>query len=710
MVLLAALAALGLAAAFQATARAEGIAPAFYPTGPAGLNAIPTARMPEQGTAAASVAQLSPYTHAAVSIQIAPPLSLNLRRSAESEGAGSIEGGGRRPWSALDFKLRLIEEGAWRPEVSVGVDAALGHRRTASEYLVLSKRLGPFDASAGIGWGRMGEGSRIDNPLRLLSGKRFGRNRNAAGASASSPADWFTGESAGLFGGVAYRLPFLEEATIALDWNSLRYGVERGLFAFDAPEPWALGIRWAPAPWIDLGAGTAGGRDFMARLTLRTAASRLRLDPLGRAADLPPLPPHRGGRAQPADIARQARAQGAELEDVRVGGERIAARIALAPEVPAPPSMGRALHAMAWRGGREAKTLTIEPSVYGLRGPFLTLPRREVENLFSGRKGSSAEELWRAAAFDAAGARRAEGAADRPWGKSFRLRLDIAASLSEPDAGVPHRTALVARVTRPLLRARGFVWGGSARLALSDSSNQIDGLRPLPERLRAHLPGREGAGAFAGLRLGMPELFVGWTGTPAPDLHVSVAGGWLEEMYAGAGGEALWRPFGKAFALGAEGWVLLARDPDTPLAQGFLPGAGASGFVNAWYEIPGTDLTARLKAGRYLAGDFGATFGLDARFRGGAKLETFVTATQDRGRDAFGEKLPLAAGVRLTLPVGGAGARFVPEGSGISATLAPMGRREGASLENPLPLYDLTEAMSYRALAREWPEIAGRGK
>lgn len=682
---------LGLALLFSGGAKGEGLPPSPSLMGPAGLNTIPTARMADPGTVTASVSTFGPYAHAAVSAQFAPALSFTLRRSGEisGKGSGGAEEGGRRPWPALDLKLRLVSESAHVPEISVGADAAFGERRTASEYLVASKRVGAFNLTAGIGWGRMGESGEVANPLRLLGG-HFAKDRKAAtdNGAGNGPADWLTGHRAGLFGGIEYFPSFLDNASLKLDWSSGRWRAEKALIpGFDAPAPWSVGARWSPLPWLDLGAGAAGGGVFMARASVRTNAKSWHDLPFSAARAGPLLD----------DTA---------LYDPRADEKRAGVNLELASLTSFPAQAGLALRSLLLRKSMErSESLSLTPTFYGFRGPRLTLPRDAVEKALSGTGTASAEELWRSARFETQGdeAMTAPAAAGPSLLRTIQLQLDARASLSEPDAGVLHRTALIVQTRRPLLPRMGILWGTSTRLSLTDTSDRLNGLREKPEGGASVLPGRFGAGAFAGLRISMQDLFFGWTGTPAPGLYAMAVAGYVEEMYAGGGGEILWRPFGRTFALGIEGWGVVRRDPNTILAQGLLPGAGASGFLKGWYEIPGTDLTASLRAGRYLAGDIGATLGLATEFRGGARVEGWVTATNLRDRDAWDEDLPLSAGLRLILPFGG---RVIPAGSAARLALEPMGRRAGAAVENPLPLYEATEPLSWRGIARDWPEIS----
>ena len=66
---------------------------------------------------------------------------------------------------AFDLKLRLVEEDDWRPALAVGLQDLLGTGLYAGEYVVASKRWYDLDISLGLGWGRLGTGRDVRNPL-----------------------------------------------------------------------------------------------------------------------------------------------------------------------------------------------------------------------------------------------------------------------------------------------------------------------------------------------------------------------------------------------------------------------------------------------------------------------------------------------------------------------------------------------------------------
>ena len=214
---------------------------------------------------------------------------------------------------------------------------------------------------------------------------------------------------------------------------------------------------------------------------------------------------------------------------------------------------------------------------------------------------------------------------------------------------------------------------------------------------------RSNVDVFAERGLAIDESYIALTHSFKTDLHFSLISGYLEEMYAGIGGEILYRPFESRLALGAESWLAFKRDPYAPLNLGLNGDHLLTGHVNAWYDVPKMDFTLKARAGRYLAEDVGLTLGLEKNFDNGAKLEGFTTITDQGDFDAFGGITHAYNGVRLTLPLGGF--KYMPDGSEVRLRAEPFGRDAGQALENPLPLYELTEPFSYRHLAQHWADI-----
>lgn len=668
--------------------------------GPLGLNTIPSARMEPAGTLRAGVSTLDPYAHATLAVQLADSFNITLRQSAE---ISALNDDADRLYPGVDLKLRLAPETKFTPELSIGAIGALGHRRMAGEYVALSKRYHDFDFTAGLGWGRYGSSATFKNPLGALS-SHFDKPRALDGEMPHSPEDWFSGENIGLFGGVEY-FTALNGLSLKLDWGADRFSAEKTALDFNAPAPWSVGAHYAPTNWADLGLALQGGDKVMATLSLKSLISGWP----GRnreAQQKVTLRPHRTDLASAAHMAQDAAQQGNMiLHTIRRNAATVWARLDADPAEPMPRQVGMAARHMANHAGLEAEELLITPEIYGLNGPALRLMRRDLEQESIHHQGSP-QEIWRNAALSApvpddlqhgvVENRFTARAGGHPLPK-FRFILDTQTSLSEEDHGLLYRTSgiveIIERLTQPVMAGLGIRLNGPHNL------EDLDDIRPA-----ALLPVRSDIARFAGKTVTLDRLYGAWTRSSTNgNWHMMAAAGYLEEMYAGFGGEILYRPYGNTYAVGMEMWEALKRDPAS--TGSLLPNGDhlLTGHVKAWYEIPQSDLTLGLKLGRYLAEDIGGTLSLSKSMENGARIEAFATATDNADFDLWGGTTHLYSGMRLTLPLGNL--PVLPAGSHARISAAPLGRDYGQSFDSPLPLYETTEPLSYRHMARHWTKV-----
>lgn len=662
--------------------------------GPLGLNTIPTARMDPQGTIRAQLSTLDPYAHTGLGIQIAKPLYINLRQTAE---ISDLNDDADRLYPGIDFKLRLAKERAYVPQIAIGAQSALGHKRTAGEYLTLSKRYKSFDFTAGLGWGRFAGSATFDNPLGAI-GSHFNQPRQRDGEDPNTLSDWFTGEKTGILAGVEY-FPPIKGLSLKADYGGDRFEAEQAAFDFNTPTPWSFGLNYKPKPFIDIGIAAQGTDKIMGRLSLQSMIQNIR----GQSEKTPPktaLRPFRTGLALPGWMELRAKDDHIALHNTTTNITTAKAQLTLSPHHSAPHQIGRAATHMANHAGPAIEEIKIAPISHGLHGPAISLMRRDLESAIA-RKAGSAEEIWAAThiAHDFQGPQKVQRTQDpnSPLFKSFTATLETQISLAEEDEGILHRSALILDTKYP--GKIGYFTGGlGLRLNLTDNLDTLNDLRP-----QIPLPVRSDIDKFADRFLAIDTSYTALTHTIAPDLHAVAALGYLEEAYAGFGGEILYRPFDKRYAIGAESWLALKRDPGSSLNLGLTGDRLLTGHINGYYDIPELDMTMGLKAGRYLAEDLGATLSLQKNFKNGAKLEGFVTLSDQSDFDLFGGTTHSDHGLRFTLPLGGYHKHLAP--AKLKFITAPFGRDIGQSIQSPLPLYNLTEPFSKAHILQHWNEI-----
>ena len=185
----------------------------------------------------------------------------------------------------------------------------------------------------------------------------------------------------------------------------------------------------------------------------------------------------------------------------------------------------------------------------------------------------------------------------------------------------------------------------------------------------------------------------------APTVFAAVRAGYLEGMFAGAGGEILWRPQGARWALGADIFEVWQRDFDRLL--GLQHYHQTTGHVSLYYDSPWYDLNFQLRAGQYLAGDRGFTFQVTRRFSTGVEIGAFFTKTNVSAVQ-FGEG-SFDKGLFIRIPLGWV-APIETQGQ-LAMDLRPVQRDGGQILNGDATLYEATRGTSEGELLRQQSQV-----
>ncbi len=198
---------------------------------------------------------------------------------------------------------------------------------------------------------------------------------------------------------------------------------------------------------------------------------------------------------------------------------------------------------------------------------------------------------------------------------------------------------------------------------------------------------------------GIDDVSLSYYSKLAPDVYARASAGYLESMFGGAGGEVLYRPFGSRWAVGVDMWQVYQRNFDDLF--GFQHYNVATGHVSVYWETPWYDVTAVVRGGRYLAGDYGGTFEVYRRFDTGILIGGWFTLT-NVPFSKFGEG-SFDKGIRIVIPL----EWVLPYGSSTNEELdlRPVERDGGQRLNNDATLFDLTQSSSEGDLQRQWPSV-----
>lgn len=713
-----------------------------YPTlndfGGVGLVQTPTARFSEDGQFYFGANRVYPYERYFVTAQATPWLEATLRYSSVDNRLYSAfpEFSGDQSYKdrGLDVKLEMLREGRIRPALAFGARDFLGTGLFSSEYFVASKMLGPFDASIGIGWGNMGTRDHFRNPFTLVS-SRFRRRGGFEGLGGSLGNDYFKGPVA-LFGGVSYETP-IRGLTAKVEYDPNNYQAEALGNAFKVDSPINLGLDYRLRSWLHVGASFERGNKVGLKLVLTTNFNRRTKAP---KVDAPPPQLAQTGAApspaaQPAvtsvrPVPASEPPGPATARPEAPAAEGPGTRVATAPDVnidelaAALSTQGAALFAadfdparvtlyvaqsrfrnMATGLGRISRAafsvlperfaaVTIVLVESGVETMSATMYRSALEKALTPGRGST-DELFVRTEFDAAPL--ALGDSDhvsktRP-GLYYAIRPGLRTTLGRPEQFILYQAWL--RFNASLELGRGLSAIGSIGLNVADNFDKLsipsDSLLP---RVRSDIKEylRQG-------RTAIPYLQADYSFNIAPSLYGHVYGGLLEEMFGGVGGEVMYRPYDANWALGVD--VNYARQRDFDQWFSFRKYGVLTGHVTGAYHFETLDVDAMVKAGRYLAKDWGATFQLSRTFDSGITIGAFATKTNVSAAQ-FGEG-SFDKGMFLTIPLDILYVRNVRSGIGI--LWRPLIRDGGQMLIIRRPLLSTTGAANMYTVRRDWRDI-----
>ena len=165
-------------------------------------------------------------------------------------------------------------------------------------------------------------------------------------------------------------------------------------------------------------------------------------------------------------------------------------------------------------------------------------------------------------------------------------------------------------------------------------------------------------------------------------------------MFAGVGGEILYRPFNRNSAIGLSAHQVRQRDFDQLFRLRYQTFTGHLGLYTSL-----NDVYVQLLAGKYLAGDTGFTLDLSRRYKTGFTLGVFATKT-NVSKEIFGKGFD--KGFYFSIPT----ALFYPDfrTGNISFSLHPLTKDGGAILYNTM-LFRILGDSNNKSVTRDWNQI-----
>lgn len=675
--------------AASAPSRFDRLGPSQADFGGVGLMQTPTARMAREGEFSANYMDDEEYRRWSVSIQPYDWLETSIRytdvRTRLYSPYPDFSGDQTYKDKGIDFKLRLWQESLYAPELAVGVRDFAGTGLFDSEFLVASKRWGDVDFTLGMGWGNMAESSNIKNPLCSLK-ESFCHRSGFTGV----PGDFEFGNlfhgPAALFGGIEYQTPW-QPLRLKLEYDGNDYSQE---FAGKIVQssPLNVGAVYRITESFDSHLSYQRGNTLMWGITLRTNFNDLRNQNL----DVP----------RP-DYAPQAGAAGTQQPDLAQLSNQLSENAGMhKPSITLEPGLGVATvtaEQKKYRNRQEAderatillaNQLPAEFTEYRFIDQREGLPveeRRIDAAAWKHRQAGevlgqeSAVKVIRQSPEPVATTASYQTPTDR---LSYNFAPILQQSWGAPEAFYLYQLGLNSNadfhLTKHIWASGTLYWNwvdNFDKFNYTTPPSDTDALPRVRTWIREYVTSSD---------LLVTNLQATWMESLARDWYVQTYAGYLEMMYAGAGSEVLYRPYGASWAVGIDGNYVRQRDWNNIMQLADY--TTATGHATLYWQLPYISQTlAKISAGQYLAKDKGFTVDLSRRFDSGIIAGAYATFT-DVSAEEYGEG-SFTKGFYFTIPFDLLLSRPTTRTGNIA--WSPLTRDGGQMLGRKYGLYTLTE-------------------
>ncbi|MBS62470.1 YjbH domain-containing protein [Salinisphaera sp.] len=665
--------------------------------GGVGLLETPTARMAPVGTFSFTYSEVDPYTHYGFSFQPFEWMEAGFRYTQIGNRLYGRSIAGDRDYldKGVDVKFSLLDERTYTPEVSLGFRDFGGTGLFSSEYLVANKRWYDFDFSLGLGWGYLGSRGDLGNPIGVFSERYKERIDEDTGQGGDfNLKQLFSGRTS-VFGGIQYHTPF-EPLTLQIEYEGNDYESEPLNNPQEQDSPINVGARLQVNDNLTLSAAWERGNTAMLGATLSVNLATI----MQPKSDPPPVAVGKPGAAreqgQGWDEAAKQLSANAGIATRRISRDGKSLVVEGSPNryrntAEAELRANRILHNFADADIEQFRYRWVERGIVSRED---VLPREPLPaDPFIVNPGSvfSDQDYRYGVASVASSSKRAQRETEQPlyddFGKVFSWRFSpgFRQNYGGPDG---YLYQVLAKLDTQLKTDDHGWFSGTLGYTLLDNFDQFDYIADsdLP-RVRTFI-----AQYLDETELGIYNLQYTRTARLADNWFGMAYAGYLEQMYAGAGGEIMYRPFNSRVALGFDANWVRQRDFDTQF--GLRDYETWVGNATAYIDTGFKDVLAKVSVGRYLAEDIGTTIDFSREFESGVRLGAFATFT-DAGDD-YGEG-GFDKGIYLSMPLD---LFFNKSSRGYAAVgWQPLTRDGGAQLARRYSLYGLTDM---RAIDDYW--------
>ncbi|MGO2200620.1 YjbH domain-containing protein [Pseudomonas helleri] len=661
-----------------------------------GLLQTPTARMAPTGELSFNANRTDPNSRYSFSLQPLDWLEGTFRYTSVSNrpyGPKELSGSQSNKDKAVDFKIRLWKESYWAPEIALGFRDVGGTGLFSSEYFVADKRYKDLDFSLGIAWGYLGNRGDFRNPLSVL-GDNFNNRRETTSAGDVNTNMYFKGPPS-LFGGVSYQTPWAP-LSLKLEYEGNDYKHEPQNNNQIQDSPINIGAVYKLSDSVDLSVGWERGNTALFGITLHTnfvsrKAPTKTFDP--PAQPLPtqePVTPLT--EVDWAEVSKQLdKNAGYKVERISQRDSELTVYGEQSKYFYSAKAVGRASRILDNNANSDIQWFNLVNKRYNMPIEETSVPRSTFRDVVNNEQ--DLVNLHRTTEVNRATPRIEKTLfQQKPDPFTYGFGLGYQQNIGGPDGFLLYQISAYAEGQYRFTPGTWASGGISANLLNNYDKFKYDAPSGLP-RVRTDVRKYVTTSDVT-----MPALQLNQARQLDQDLFGMVYGGYLEPMYAGVGGELLYRPMGERWSIGAD--LNYVRQRDFEQDFGLRDYRTITGHITAYTKLP-FDLDAAVSVGRYLARDWGTTIDISREFSNGVKFGGWVTRTNVSSEE-FGEG-SFDKGIYISIPFDEM--MSVSTMSRASIAWAPLTRDGGAMLHRQYSMHTMTDGRNRDAFYENFGKI-----
>jgi len=674
--------------------------------GTLGLVQAPNARFFDSGTLAFSWSHNEPYLRGSIIAYPFEWMEASYQytdiNNALYSGSAAFSGKQSLKDKGLDIKLRIFKESQFLPQLAVGLRDLGGTSLFASEFLVASKRIKNFDFTLGIGWGVLNNNS-FENPLGNLNSKFYKRQerdleKTVEGGSVNTNT-FFTGRT-GVFGGIELFIPKSKGLRLKLELDATNYQregrepvIQDSRFNIGLVKPvsenFFIKLAYVKGNTLNFGFSykVHAGKQKNARKKYDPYIPVKNSESFKKVTSRSDLFAYRAAliNLQDRNISlKYANIDNGEFhiayQQNKYGNYGIGAlRTLRTLDEIAPDSIDK-LKITKVNGliGMNSISVSRENFKTSLsrNSPELLLRDSNLEGYTLNENDFAYKPIIPYPAFHYSVEPELKSQIGGPDGFFFgdlRIVLDSELMINKD-------LSLLAKFSYGLASSFNDITLASDSTIEHVRTDIVDYLQE-------------------GDKFTIDRLQFNSFANPYEHFYTKLSAGIFEHMFGGYGGEFLYRPFNKNYAIGLEAWRVRQRDYKQDL--NFRSYETSTGHINFFYREPNSGVLISIKAGRYLAGDSGYTFDVSRKFETGMQVGAFFSRT-DISKEEFGEGA-FDKGLYFSIPLDFFSTTYGKRS--FNWGIKPVTRDGASVLIHGLPLFGVTDQASNWSITHSWNNI-----